>query len=537
MDDKEINWLCESIFVELGPRVSSFLLDQLEHSDPVFRSRAAYLLGKINDPLATGPLYRHLKDPDRDVRIQVIQALCELGDERSLEGILGLFEMEDVGLADFVLQAAEKFGARAAPPLQAALKTGTLRIRSGAALALGRLRLPETLPYLFNALQDGEVGVRRSTVKALDSFHHMSAAEGLFLALNDPDLEVQDYATTALARLNPDIYPVLMDRIHDPDPAVRKNIITTFRKIGDKKAVPVIIKALDDPDVNVRMFAVTALIELKDPRAIHGLISRMKSEDEMGWLISYAFLEIGEMAVDELLKETGDDSFCLTRNLVVLQMGDRALDTLHERARSQGEKTIRYNAIALLGELGRPESVPILADLLKSEDVGWVAANSLGNMGKPAWNALRQEASKKGVSGDNARHTISQLKDPELYLDLVEALGDDNAELRRAVSEPLIEAGGQVVALVAEKMAQLEGEKFSDAAEVICRIKDQRAIHPLGKILFPEPWDPALLEPDQLYSLRQAYARKGCLQPLLARLRSEVDGAGGGGGPWERVAP
>jgi hypothetical protein len=94
-----------------------------------------------------------------------------------------------------------------------------------------------------------------------------------------------------------------------------------------------------------------------------------------------------------------------------------------------------------------------------------------------------------------------------------------------------------VVALVAEKMAQLEGEKFSDAAEVICRIKDQRAIHPLGKILFPEPWDPALLEPDQLYSLRQAYARKGCLQPLLARLRSEVDGAGGGGGPWERVAP
>jgi HEAT repeat protein len=458
MGDTEINWLCESIFVELGPRVSSFLLDQLEHSDPVFRSRAAYLLGKINDPLATGPLYRHLKDPDRDVRIQVIQALCELGDERSLEGILGLFEMEDVGLADFVLQAAEKFGARAAPPLQAALKTGTLRIRSGAALALGRLRLPETLPYLFNALKDGEVGVRRSTVKALDSFHHMSAAEGLLLALNDPDLEVQDYATTALARLNPDIYPVLMDRIHDPDPAVRKNIITTFRKIGDKKAVPVIIKALDDPDVNVRMFAVTALIELKDPRAIHGLISRMKSEDEMGWLISYAFLEIGEMAVDELLKETGDDSFCLTRNLVVLQMGDRALDTLHERARSPGEKTIRYNAIALLGELGRPESVPILADLLKFEDVGWVAANSLGNMGKPAWNALRREASKEGVSGDNARHTISQLKDPELYLDLVEALGDDNAELRRAVSEPLIEAGVQVVALVTEKMAQLEGE-------------------------------------------------------------------------------
>jgi HEAT repeat protein len=445
--------------------------------------------------------------------------------------------MEDVGLADFVLQAAEKFGVRAAPPLQAALKTGSVRIRSGAALALGRLRLPETLPYLFNALKDREVAVRRSTVKALDSFHHMSAVKGLFLALNDPDLEVQDYATTALARLNPDIYPVIMDRIKDPDPTVRKNVITTLRKIGDKRAVPVIINALDDPDINVRMFAVTALIELKDPRAIHGLISRMKSEDEMGWLISYAFLEIGEMAVDELLKATGDDSFCLTRNLVVLQMGDRAIDTLHEQARNMGENTIRYNAIALLGELGSSESVPILADLLKSGDVGWVAANALGNMGKPAWNALRQVATQEGISGDNARHAISRINDPELYLDLVEALDDDNAGLRQAVSEPLIEAGGLMVVLITEKMAQLEGPKFFDAAEVICRIKDQRAIHPLSKILFPEPWEPAILEPDQLYRLRQAYARKGCLEPILARLKSEVDGAGGGGGPWERVAP
>ena len=537
MDDTEISWLCESIFVELGPRVSAFLVEQLGHSDPNFRSRSAYLLGRIKDPFAIGPLYKHLKDPDRDVRIQVIQALCDLGDERSLEGILELFEMEDVGLADFVLQAAEKFGPRAAPPLQAALKTGSVRIRSGAALALGRLRLPETLPYLFNALEDREVAVRRSTVKALDSFHHMSAAEGLFLALDDPDLEVQDYATTALARLNPDIYPVLMDRIKDQDPTVRKNIITTLRKIGDKRAVPAIISALDDPDVNVRMFAVTALIEFKDPRAIHGLIARMQSEDEMGWLISYAFIEIGEESVDELLKATGDDRFCLTRNLVILQMGDSALSTLHDRARNERDTTVCYNAIALLGELGRPESVPILADLLSYEEVGWVAANSLGNMGKPAWNALRQAAGQEGIAGDNARHAISRLNDPTLYLDLVEALDDDNVGLRWAVSEPLVRAGGPVVILITEKMAQLDGPRFLDAAEIICRIKDQRAIHPLNKVLFPEPWEPAILEPSQLYSLRQAYVRKGSLQPVLARLKSEVNGAGGGGGPWERVAP
>jgi len=537
MDDKEINWLCESIFVELGPRACPFLVDQLDHNDPDFRSRAAYLLGRIKDPLAIGPLYKHLKDPDRDVRIQVIQALCDLGDERSLEAILDLFEMEDVGLADFVLQAAEKFGPRAVPSLQAALKTGSVRIKSGAALALGRLRLPETLPHLFSALGDTEVTVRRNTVKALDSYHHMSAAEGLFLALNDSDLEVQDYATTALARLDPDIYPALMDRMKDRNPSVRKNVIITLRKIGDKRAVPAIIRALEDPDVNVRMFAVTALIEFKDPRAIHGLIARMKSEDEMGWLISYAFMAIGEAAVDELLKATGDDSFCLTRNLVILQLGDQALSTLHEQASNLGDNTVRFNAIALLGELGRPESVPVMVDLLSHEGVGWVAANALGNIGKPAWNALRQAAVQEGIAGDNARHAISQLNDPNLFLDLVESLDDDCAGLRRAVSEPLVAAGGPVVVLIMEKMAQLEGPKFYDAAEIICRLKDQRAIHPLSKVLFPEPWEPAILEPDQLYSLRQAYFRKGSLEPVLARLKNEVDAADGGGGTWEPVVP
>jgi len=537
MEDKEISWLCESIFVELGPRASSFLIEQLDHSDPEFRSRAAYLLGTINDPLAIGPLYKHLKDPDRDVRIQVIQALCDLGDEKSLEGILDLFEVEDVGLADFILQAAEKFGPRAAPALEAALRSGSVRIRSGAALALGRLRLPETLPYLFRALEDKETSVRRSTVKALDSFHDVSAAEGLFLALGDPDLEVQDYATSALARLHPDIYQALMDRVRDPSPGVRKNVITALRKTGDKRAVPVIISALDDPDANVRMFAVAALIEFKDPRAIRALISRMQREDEMGWLISYAFMEIGAQAVDELLRATGDDSFCLTRNLVIIQMGDSALSTLHTMATSKGDTVVRYNAITLLGELGRAESVPVLARLLKYGEVSWVAANALANKGQPAWDTLRRAAGQEGIAGESARHAISNICDPKLYLDLVATLDDNNAGLRRAVSEPLVEAGAPVVMLITEKMAQLDGPKFLDAAEIICRISDKRAIEPLNKILFPEPWEPVVLEPDQLYSLRQAYVRKGSLEPVLARLKDEVGGAGGGGGPWERVAP
>ena len=100
------------------------------------------------------------------------------------------------------------------------------------------------------------------------------------------------------------------------------------------------------------------------------------------------------------------------------------LSTLHDRARNKRDTAVRYNVIALPEELGRPESVTLLADLLNCGEVGWVAANALGNMGELA----------------------------------------------------------------------------------------------------------------QLYSLREAYVRKGCLESVLARPKSEVGAAGGGGGPWERVA-
>ncbi|UCG38435.1 MAG: HEAT repeat domain-containing protein [bacterium] len=536
MDDPEINWLCESIFMELGPRAVPFLQEMLDDERPAYRGRAAYLLGEIGDPISVGQLFNRLKDPDREVRIQVIQALCSLGDERSLEGILGLFESEDVGLVDFVLQAAEKFGARAAAPLRAALKSGSERVRAGAALALGRIRLPSTLPDLFQCLDDPSVSVRRSAVKAMDSFHHVSAAEGLFRALRDPDLEVQDYATSALARLHPDVFDSLIEALGDRNPRVRKNAVIALRKMGDRKAVPVIINALEDADPNVRMFAVTALIEFKDPRAIKPLILRLQVEDEIAWLASFAFMEIGKTAVEELLRATGDDTFCMTRDLIILQMGDRALETLHSMAK-QGETTVRYNAIALLGELRRSESVPVLAGLLPDPDAGWVAANALGKMGKEGWGALRDAAAGSGVGRDNALVAISKIEDPLLYLDLTDCMCADDRPLRMAAAEPLVRGGGKVVNLVVEQMAGLEGLKFADAAEILCRMKDQGAIGPLTKVLFPEPWQPAVLDPGRLYDLRQAYLAKGSLDPVMDRLRKEAGGTGGGGAPWERVVP
>jgi len=489
----------------------------------------------IGDQDAIGPLYNHLKDPSREVRIQTIQALTDMGDEDALEYILEVFETEDVALADFVLLAAERFGWRAIGVLEASLQSKNDRVRSGAAMALGRIRVPDSIPLLVRALGDPSPEVRRNVVRAIGEFSGDEVINALVMALGDPDLEVQEYASNALARRGSEIVPILIGDLQTPDPLVRKNLISALRKIGDKRAVVPVIKMLEDPDEVVRMFAVSALMEFKDPRAIRPLIYRLGNEEKIHWMVAFAFMEMGNEAVEELLSATGDEEFCYTRNLIILRMGDKALDVLHERARS-GRGDVRMNAISLLGELGFEESLPVLGELLEDEEVGWVAAHALAGLGIDAWDVLYQDTKSEGMRKINALNGIARIDDQNSWITLVDNLSDDDPDLRRALSEPLVKAGTPVVPLVVEKMRTLDIGKFDDASEILCRINDPDAHIAITSVLFPEPWAAVTLEGDQLFRFRQTYAQKGSIVAIRTRLKAEISSTSGGG-TWQRVAP
>ena len=535
MENPEISWMCESIFVDLGSRSVPFLLDKLGDEKDYHRARAAYLLGIIGDTQAIGPLYGHLKDPSREVRIQTIQALTDMGDEDALEYILEVFETEDVALADFVLLAAERFGWRAANVLEASLQSKNERVRSGAAMALGRIRVPDSIPLLVQALGDPSPEVRRNVVRAIGEFSSDEVVNALVMALGDSDLEVQEYASNALASRGPEIVPTLIMDLQDPDPLVRKNVISALRKIGDKRAVVPVIKMLEDPDEVVRMFAVSALMEFKDPRAIRPLIYRLGNEEKIHWMVAFAFMEMGNDAVEELLVATGDEEFCYTRNLIILRMGDKALDVLHERAQS-GRGDVRMNAISLLGELGFEESLPVLSGLLDDEEVGWVAAHSLAGLGSSAWEILYQDSKSEGMRRINALNGISRIKDQDTWMTMVDNLSDADPGLRKAIAEPLVRAGTPVVPLVVEKMKTLDLSQFDDAAEILCRINDPEAHIAITSVLFPEPWATVTLEGNQLFRFRQTYAQKGSIVAVRTRLKAEISSTTGGG-TWQRVAP
>lgn len=535
MDNSEVGWMCESIFVELGPEAVPYLVEMLRDSSDQNRAKAIYLLGMMGDPLAIEPLTRSLKDPSREVRIQAIQALADLGDESALGQMLELFEAGDVGLRDFVLTAAERFGWRAAEVLEASLRSRSERVRSGAAMALGRIRMPGSIPHLERALEDPSPMVRRNVTRALGNFEREDVQSSLLKAMADPDQEVQEYASNALARYGGEIVPFLLDHLKADDPLVRKNAVSSLRKIGDRRAVVPVIKMLDDPDAGVRLFAVSALVEFRDPRAIRPLIHRLEKEDKIHWLVSFAFMEIGKDAVKELLEATGSQEFCSVRNLIILRMGDSAIDVLHDRALN-GSGNIRLNAISMLGELRRPESIGILSEILKDPRDGWVAAHSLARMGERAWAVLLEDCRREGPERKNALGGLSSIDDAEGLPFLLDLLAEEDPEVRRAGSTPLVKAGARAVPLVVQRMTDLPETSFLDAAEILCRISVEEATGPISSALFPEPWASEALEGDRLYEFRRIYARRGALEEIRMRLKEEVSGSTGGG-TWQRIAP
>ncbi|MDP7035115.1 MAG: HEAT repeat domain-containing protein [Planctomycetota bacterium] len=124
------------------------ILQFLEHDRAELRASAAYLLGRILTPSsaesAIGPLMRHTADPDRNVRINAIIALAEIGDYHSTPA-----------LTDRLLGDPDP------------------AIRSLASQALFRLKGEPALAGLMEGLrQEEEPTVRKNIIISLEKSSH-----------------------------------------------------------------------------------------------------------------------------------------------------------------------------------------------------------------------------------------------------------------------------------------------------------------------------------------------------------------------------
>ncbi|MBP7146239.1 MAG: serine hydrolase [Acidobacteria bacterium] len=171
------------------------------------------------------------------------------------------------------VRALGELGGAAVPGLAQALAAAPVRVRAGAAGALGRIGEPAAaaVPALVNALADPEPEVREAAAEALGHIGPAAraAVDPLVAAFADPDPYLGGAAAVALGRIGADAVPAVTRALGHADENVRWSSAIALGRLGAaaRDAVPALAGALADGSDNVRACAAAALGEIGPPSA------------------------------------------------------------------------------------------------------------------------------------------------------------------------------------------------------------------------------------------------------------------------------
>jgi len=156
------------------------LAEAMAHPDPAIRLAIIQALNQLGTPGALTVIEKAIDDPDRAVRLAAVRAVGSRGYKgalRRVESIVlgkGVKEMDLTEKMAFFEAYSAIAGAQAVKPLTAILlDRGLLRMkqppetRACAAVALGKLKLPEARDILQRAAEDKELVVRNAVSRAL----------------------------------------------------------------------------------------------------------------------------------------------------------------------------------------------------------------------------------------------------------------------------------------------------------------------------------------------------------------------------------
>ena len=246
-----------AVLSEMGEPALEPLIALLKDKDAIVRAYAAGALGGIKSGRAAAPLIELMKDEDEYVRRTAIDALGGIGSPEAVQFLV-------------------------------------LRLRAGgresanAAQALGRIKHPDVIPALIEALQDTPPNTLGAAVRALGILGAEEAIGPLIQCLeNNPNCPY-DLVGTALWKLNSDRavdawivglkkgswwYPrafcaaelgrnklekglvPLQEALKDENPEVRRAVVLAFMDFRLEKTIPALREALADKDLEVRLYA------------------------------------------------------------------------------------------------------------------------------------------------------------------------------------------------------------------------------------------------------------------------------------------
>lgn len=221
------------------------------------------------------------------------------------------------------------------------------------------------------------------------------------------------------------------------------------------RAVKQAVEALDSHNAEERRSALRSLAQMNHPSAYSALVAA----------VQHPLRDVRIDAAFLLAKQTSNKEFAAVPGLI--------------EALSDEDARIRSAAVKVLGEIGDPESVPHLLEIVNHErdgNIRWQATGALSKMGQAAVpglvKALRDKDWKVRRSACEA---LWGMAEPSAVPALAEALCDPNDVVRQAASGAVEAMGALAVSGLIQSLKGQNRQVANAAVEMLRRIDNDEA--------------------------------------------------------------
>lgn len=287
------------------PTITSFLLDELEHSNVgLNRTWLLQALGEMKDVAAVKPLIDIIEERlehceelvglGRRTRDEVLKvtswdnaeaaiaatSLGAIGDPRAVEPITALFVIEPC--ARYRADLARALGAlgdlealdHLLPELQEKIEQS---VAIGILTALGRLRSERSFEALIAALASPAHRIVEAALLALGNFRDVRAVPAMLPFAEHRDYRVRAASLEALGMIgDPRGVGLLLASVSLRGEVMASAVLRGLGQSRDLRAFPHLVDALESQSLYRRRAAVEALKHCGDPRAIQALIDHLR---------------------------------------------------------------------------------------------------------------------------------------------------------------------------------------------------------------------------------------------------------------------
>jgi twitching motility protein PilT len=354
----------------------------LGHTSHAVREAAAEVLGKVGGKSAFDRLTELAREPSFAGRIDAMNIMVPKAQHQSaplIDAVLRVGSLEEKDHALHLIADPRYFGKDVSLAIELAVRALADQEIHVVALGIAVIaQLASEEVFFVHAaplLSSGSVPRVRAVLACVGRYSSPRALAVLERAFRQHSSALRLAVLDAIEKMGSDrCLPLLVEALHAKEPVITAKAVEVLGRLSDAGRVDparAILWLLRSRDLNVRRIAIEVINRVGDKRGelAPKLLRYLRDED--WWIRERTMDALAEMAgqtlTRHLVEYLSDPSDVVRRYAVgaLRRLKDpRSIGALLEVAANDADWWVREEAVATIGLIGRPESAPMLLELL-----------------------------------------------------------------------------------------------------------------------------------------------------------------------------